>query len=59
MGWSDKQIANCLNDVGSVSPNGKHYSGKLIWATLKKYIERMERTGDTLYQMKSELVYVF
>lgn len=59
MGWSDRQIADCLNDLGNVSPNGKPYTGKLIWVTLKKYIERMERKEDTSYQMKSELVYVF
>ena len=59
MGWSDRQIVDCLNDLGNVSPNGKPYTGKLIWVTLKKYIERMERKEDTSYQMKSELVYVF
>ncbi len=58
MGWSDRQIADCLNDLGNVSPNGKPYTGKLIWVTLKKYIERMERKEDTSYQMKSEFVYV-
>lgn len=59
MGWSDRQIADCLNDLGNVSPNGKPYTGKLIWVTLKKYIERMERKEDTSYQIKSEFVYVF
>lgn len=58
MGWSDRQIADYLNDLGNVSPNGKPYTGKLIWVTLKKYIERMERKDDTSYQMKSEFVYV-
>lgn len=59
MGWSDRQIAAFLNDLGKVSPNGKPYTGKLIWVTLKKYIERMERKEDTSYQLRSELVYVF
>jgi hypothetical protein len=59
MGWSDRQIADCLNDLGNVSPNGKLYTGKLIWVTLKKYLERMERKEDASYQIKSELIYVF
>jgi hypothetical protein len=58
MGWSDGQIANCLNELGNVSPNGKRYTGKLIWVTLKKYIKRIDRKEDTSCQIKSELVYV-
>jgi hypothetical protein len=58
MGWSDRQIADCLNGLGNVSPNGKPYTGKLIWVTLKKYIARMERKEETYYHMESEFVYV-
>lgn len=59
MGWSDRQIADCLNDIGNVSPNGKPYTGKLIWVTLKKYIQRIKRKEETSFHLNSEKVYVF
>lgn len=58
MGWTDRQIADCLNDIGNVSPNGKLYTGKLIWVTLKKYIQRIERKEDTSYRINYEKIYV-
>lgn len=59
MGWSDRQIADCLNGIGNASPNGKPYTGKLIWVTLKKYTQRIEREKKTSYHLNSEKVYVF
>ena len=59
MGWSDRQIADCLNGIGNASPNGKPYTGKLIWVTLKKYTQRIERKKQTYYHLNSEKVYVF
>ena len=54
LGWSDKQIAENLNLSGQVSPNGKPYSGKLIWVTLKKFVERKRRAHDVWYVTKRE-----
>lgn len=54
LGWSDKQIADHLNLTGHVSPHGKPYSGKLVWATLKKFVERKRRTLDVCCVTKRE-----
>ena len=34
-GYSNKEISDYLNDRSVFSPNGKAYSPKLIWVTLK------------------------
>ena len=46
-GYSNKQISECLNSRGIKTPRGKTYSQKLIWVTLKKYKNRLERMDDT------------
>ena len=45
-GYSNKEISDYLNDRGIRSPNGKTYSPKLIWVTLKKYQNRLKRSSD-------------
>lgn len=54
LGWSDKRIADHLNLTGQVSPSGKPYSGKLVWATLKKFDDRKRRAHDIRCVTKSE-----
>ena len=54
LGWSDKQIADHLNVSGQVTPSGKSYSGKLVWATLKKFNDRKRRGHDVRCFTKSE-----
>jgi DNA-binding transcriptional MerR regulator len=43
-GYSNKEISDYLNNRGIRSPNGKVYSPKLIWITLKKYQNRLKRS---------------
>ena len=56
-GYSNKEISDYLNDRGIRSPNGKVYSPKLIWVTLKKYQNRFERLND--YQITSVVEKLF
>ena len=51
-GMSNKDIAQYLNDRNLKTPNGKTYYGNLIWATLKKYrdrIDRQNRKAETVW----------
>ena len=45
-GYSNKEISDYLNDRGISSPNGKVYSPKLIWVTLRKYQDRLKRSKE-------------
>lgn len=45
-GYSNKEISDYLNNRGIRSPNGKVYSPKLIWITLKKYQNRLKRSKE-------------
>ena len=56
-GYSNKEISDYLNDRGIRSPNGKVYSPKLIWITLKKYQNRLKRSND--YQTTSVVEKLF
>jgi hypothetical protein len=56
-GYSNKEISDYLNDRGIRSPNGKVYSPKLIWVTLKKYQNRFKRLND--YQITSVVEKLF
>ncbi len=51
-GMSNKDIAQYLNDRNLKTPKGKSYYGNLIWATLKKYRDRLERKNT-----KAEIVW--
>jgi len=46
-GMSDREIADHLDGLGMTSPRGVSYSAKLVWVTLKKFKERLERLEDT------------
>ena len=56
-GYSNKEISDYLNDRSFLSPNGKAYSPKLIWVTLKKYQNRLKRSND--YQITSVIEKLF
>lgn len=56
-GCSNKEISNYLNYRGIRSPNGKVYSPKLMWVTLKKYQNRLKRSND--YQITSVVEKLF
>ena len=56
-GYSNKEISDYLNKRGIHSPNGKVYSPKLIWVTLKKYQNRLKRSND--YQTTSVVEKLF
>jgi len=56
-GYSNKEISNYLNYRGIRSPNGKVYSAKLMWVTLKKYQNRLKRSND--YQITSVVEKLF
>ena len=43
-GMSNVQISDHLNSKGLKTPKGKDYYPKLIWVTLKKYNNRLERS---------------
>lgn len=49
---SNKDIAQYLNDRNLKTPKGKSYYGNLIWVTLKKYRDRLERKNT-----KAEIVW--
>ena len=55
--YSNKEISDYLNDRSVLSPNGKAYSPKLIWVTLKKYQDRLKRSND--YQITSVVEKLF
>ena len=46
-GVNDREIADHLNGLGLETPRGGSYSAKLVWVTLKKFKERLERLEDT------------
>ena len=62
-GMSDREIADHLNGLGLETPRGGSYSAKLVWATLKKFKDRLERLEDTtltvdrIYPAKKERVF--
>ena len=45
-GYANKEISDYLNNRSVLSPNGKAYSPKLIWVTLKKYQDRLKRSKE-------------
>jgi hypothetical protein len=51
-GCSNREIADYFNRQGVLTPNSKSYSAKLIWLTLNKYKERLERL-KTMVTIKS------
>ena len=62
-GMGDRKIAEHLNGLALKTPRGGSYSAKLIWVTLKKFKERLERLEDTtltvdrIYPAKKERVF--
>ena len=50
-GCSNKKISDFFNEVGLTSPRGTSYSQKLIWVTLKKYKERLNRKKFSTYSI--------
>ena len=42
-GWSNKEISQHLNDMSVRTPRGGEYYPNLIWATLSKYMKRLDR----------------
>ena len=46
-GMNDREIADHLNGLGLETPRGGSYSAKLVWVTLKKFKDRLERLEDT------------
>ena len=49
IGWTNRDIADHLNQRGILSPRGGSYSPKLVWVTHKKFKRRQERMRDTMY----------
>ena len=52
-GYSNKQIAEKLNQDGVKTPIGFTYSQKLIWVTIKKWKDRDNRMNDCTITLNS------
>ena len=45
-GWSDRQIANHLNESGYLTPRGRKWLAQSVFSVRNKYRKRLERFGE-------------
>ncbi len=45
-GWTNNEITNLLNSSGMTSPRGVSYTQSLVWVTLNKFKNRLDRLTD-------------
>ena len=44
-GWTDRQIANHLNETGYLTPRGHRWVPQSVFSVRKKWEKRLERLG--------------
>ena len=56
-GWSNREITDYFNSNNIKTPTNLTYSPKLIWVSMKKYKNRLNRLNtDTILSVK-EMIY--
>ena len=53
-GMSNKEITDYFNDRNILTPNGKQYTQKNVWVTMKKYRNRLDRFNSFKVVEKTE-----
>ena len=57
-GWTTNEIRDLFNGLNIRSPRGKRYTTKLIWVSLKKFNERLDRMKETTTDVVEERLIV-
>ena len=57
-GLTTKEISSLLNISGMISPRGGLYTPKLVWVTIKKFKNRLERLTNTTVEVGAAQFYL-